>query len=239
MSKFSIVNTIVSAIGGAAIGGTVVYLWNKKRTEKYIADEVQKAREYYQKVDSDSDGEKEDEYGLPKVTRSQVETMIEDLGYAPKAPSTTNVFDMEPSIEEVGPELTGPNGHPIQVDGPAGDLPEDYEFRPDEPYIISQEQMFNECEEYEKPTLSYYAGDDTLIDEREDIIHDRDRYIGDRHLSMFGILSDDENVVYVRNHKISSDFEIIREPGKFSDFFRGQLEEDEPKSRKTPKFNKD
>ena len=85
-----------------------------------------------------------------------------------------------------------------------------------EPYIISQDEMFNTETEWEKPTLSYYEGDDTLVDERNKIMDDRERYVGSRHLSMFGVLSEDENIVYVRSPQISADFEIILEPGKYS-----------------------
>lgn len=88
-----------------------------------------------------------------------------------------------------------------------------------EPYIISQESMFNDETDWEKPTLSYYKGDDVLIDERGQVIDDtrRMRYVGDRHLQMFGVLSEDENIVYVRSPQISSDFEIILEPGNYKD----------------------
>lgn len=143
--------------------------------------------------------------------------------------SSQSIFDKQVSEDEVGEEIEGPQGQrsksgkkKVIVTGnnePAIDPRlRDYVRRPGEPYVISQADMFNTETEWEKPTLSYYEGDDTLVDERNSILDEthRQRYVGDRHLSMFGVLSEDENIVYVRSPQISTDFEILLEPGKYS-----------------------
>lgn len=155
--------------------------------------------------------------------------------------STTSIFDKAVSEDEVGEEVDSPRSQTtptksgrkkVVVTGRESD-PEseaspyansedprlrDYVRRDGEPYIISQDEMFNTKTEWEKPTLSYYEDDDTLVDERNVILDEthRQRYVGERHLSMFGVLSEDKNIVYVRSPQISSDFEVILEPGKYS-----------------------
>lgn len=84
-----------------------------------------------------------------------------------------------------------------------------------EPYIISIDAYLNEYEEYSKNTLSYYEGDDVLCDDRNEIITDVEDYVGEEALVSFGEGSDDENVVYIRNHRKSSDYEIVRENGSY------------------------
>lgn len=170
--------------------------------------------------------------------------LINELGYRgpdevstptdPQAEETTggSIFSKAVDESEVGEEIASPTGVPpkkkkIVTGNEPESLTSDEQVLADlgyvrisgEPYIISQDQMFNEETEWEKPTLSYYRGDDVLIDERGQVLDDthRSRYVNDRHLKMFGVLSEDENIVYVRSPQISSDFEIILEPGNYKD----------------------
>ena len=76
-------------------------------------------------------------------------------------------------------------------------------------YVITTEQFSEERPEYDKLTISYYEDDDTLADENEDPIADPVSLIGDA-LENFGEGSDDPQVVYVRNERISIDYEVIR-----------------------------
>ena len=144
-----------------------------------------------------------------------------------------SIFAQAVSEDEVGEEIASPTGVPpkkkkVVVTGDENPPLEGddavlaglgYERISGEPYIISQESMFNDETDWEKPTLSYYKGDNVLIDERGQVLDDthRMRYVGERHLQMFGVLSEDENIVYVRSPQISSDFEIILEPGNYKD----------------------
>lgn len=92
---------------------------------------------------------------------------------------------------------------------------------PSRPYIISVED-FNECDrEYEQETLMYYQGDETLLDESEEIISNVNELIGDEALLNFGKNSDDPDVVYVRNEKLTMDYEIIRQEGSYSEICSG------------------
>lgn len=160
-----------------------------------------------------------------------------------------SIFSKAVPEEEVGEEIASPTGVPpakkkVIVTGNENPPLEGddavlaalgYERISGEPYIISQESMFNDETDWEKPTLSYYKGDDVLIDERGQRLDDthRMRYVGERHLQMFGVLSEDENIVYVRSPQISSDFEIILEPGNYKDSMYADPSFDDDRPRRT------
>lgn len=178
---------------------------------------------------------------------ARAKNLIKDLGYVDDGRQTDDdtsgegepvresqsIFSKAVPESEVGEPIPSPNGvlpkrkkkivtgndEPVLMGDEAFLAGIGYQRISGEPYIISQEAMFNEETEWEKPTLSYYRGDDVLIDERGVVLDDthRARYVNDRHLTMFGILSGDENIVYVRSPQISSDFEIILEPGFYKD----------------------
>lgn len=80
----------------------------------------------------------------------------------------------------------------------------------DMPYIITSDEFTNENLHYDKVTITYYSEDDVLADENEEIISDTDYLIGDDSLTSFGEGCDDPDIVYVRNERISTDYEIIR-----------------------------
>ena len=79
-----------------------------------------------------------------------------------------------------------------------------------EPYIIPVDEFFDGNQTFDKVTLNYYEKDGALVDSDEELIHDVANTIGEDTLERFGDLSDDDDVVYVRNEKLSIDYEIIR-----------------------------
>ena len=103
----------------------------------------------------------------------------------------------------------------------------------DDPYVISYEEYADEHSDFDKVTLTYYEGDDTLTDDRDEPIDDVSRQIGEDALTMFGRKSHDKNVVYVRNERLGSDFEVMRDPGKYSVII---LNIEEPKPIKVHKM---
>lgn len=99
--------------------------------------------------------------------------------------------------------------------------PEDEVIRtPNRPYIITFD-MFQEEEHYEKVSLEYFEGDDTLIDERKRPIPRPRDIVGPTALFNFGFLSKDPSVVYVRDETKDIDFEISRNSGKYSEIILG------------------
>ncbi len=87
---------------------------------------------------------------------------------------------------------------------------------PHRPYVIHQEEFFAEemeSEDFIQTTLTYYAGDDVLVDQEEKPIYNRSELVGDAML--FGHGSGDPNCVYVRNMERRMEYEVLRDPGHY------------------------
>ena len=186
------------------------------------------------------------ELGFRQPEDDGLQTDDDTSGEGEPVRESQSIFAKAVSEDEVGEEIASPAGVPpkkkkIVTGNENPPLEGDdavlaalgYERISGEPYVISQDSMFNDEPDWEKPTLSYYMGDNILIDERGQVLDDthRMRYVGERHLQMFGVLSEDENIVYVRSPQISSDFEIILEPGNYKDsmYADPSFDDDRPK----------
>lgn len=83
----------------------------------------------------------------------------------------------------------------------------------DPPFVIPQDQFAwsEEGDNYAKITLKYYPQQQVLLDEEEEPIDDIEGYVGWRTLtSRFGDESGNADVVYVRNRRLETDFEVER-----------------------------
>lgn len=83
------------------------------------------------------------------------------------------------------------------------------------PYVITQEDYaFGEDGQYfDKVTITWYPRDRVLLDDADEIIADRDipKIVGNKSLQSFGHLSMDDDTVFVRNERMETDFEVLRE----------------------------
>lgn len=87
---------------------------------------------------------------------------------------------------------------------------------PLEPYIIHRDEFFAEemaTEDYIQSTLTYYAGDNILVDEDDKPIYNHHQVVGEL---VFGHGSGDPNCVYIRNMTRQTEYEVLRDPGLYS-----------------------
>ena len=92
--------------------------------------------------------------------------------------------------------------------GPDGE-PRDPQY----PYVISIDEWAvpeDDYEGYEQVSIKYYAGDNTLLDTKEEIVLNVDELVGVESLTRFGHLSQDDEIVYVRNERLGLLIEIVR-----------------------------
>lgn len=85
---------------------------------------------------------------------------------------------------------------------------------PNEIHVIPQLEFEHGGEEFQKVSLTYYVEDKVLADQTDDTFDVVEDIIGDGVLH-FGRESNDENVVYIRNARISVDYEVTRDPGSY------------------------
>ena len=81
------------------------------------------------------------------------------------------------------------------------------------PFVISQDEYSHgeEGEDYAKHTIHFYAKHQTLLDEEDEAVPQNqvENYVGWRSLRRFGDQSGQPDVVYVRNHRLQTDFEVV------------------------------
>jgi hypothetical protein len=103
------------------------------------------------------------------------------------------------------------------------------------PVIISQEQFFENELDYVQSTLTWYAREGILTDERDQVVATKgevdqlDKYVGASNLERFGQNSSDENIVHVRNERLDMEFEVVRHQGSYNEEVLGM--EGDPPSR--------
>lgn len=91
-----------------------------------------------------------------------------------------------------------------------------------EPYVIALAEFATDEQQYAKETLTYYLGDNVLVDDAERPIDDVEGTVGEINLEHFGHGSEDDDIVYVRNDKRDIDFEIVRVDKSYVEFVLGQ-----------------
>lgn len=108
---------------------------------------------------------------------------------------------------------------------------------PDRPYVIHVDEFRDDNKEYSKISLDYYVVDDVVVDERNMLLPNTDDILGEDNLKRFGDGSGDTEIVYIRNEKLESDFEVTKTLGDYVADVYGYIEHSE--KRRPPKFHMD
>lgn len=219
--------------GGLGIGVVVgfaggYYFLKKKMELKYeaVADsEISAMREHYTAKRVSDLAQQEKAQPLSDV--------VTTLGYKPPAGETGKVpyhqmsDDEKKALREDQEQEAGDdadenvtnlfNKPSVEVSLPDWDQEEEESTRTNEiPYVIHKDEYTAGHPEHEQHTLTYFEGDDVLGDERDRVIEDQDATIGIANLSKFGHGSGDSNIVYIRNHEMKVDIEVVHSNGKFA-----------------------
>jgi hypothetical protein len=116
---------------------------------------------------------------------------------------------------------------------PEWDYEEELKHRdPKKPYIIHRDEF--EEDEYDKDprqtTITYYRGDDVLVDEGMQVIYRPETVVG---VLEFGKGSGDPNVCFVRNEELDAEYEVLLDPGYYYVEVLGGTPPENPKPHKT------
>ncbi len=93
------------------------------------------------------------------------------------------------------------------------------------PHVISLEEFSEGASHFFKETLYFYEDDDVLTDESEEVAVDIVSLLGEDALDSFGQESEDPEVVYVRNAKLRTDYEVIRLSKSYSETVLGIMDD--------------
>ena len=239
-------------VAGLAIGAASGYFFAKRRLEELMRRELDEKTEaaleyykdYYQKVN------KVEKYAtasdaaaalLPDGAPVEVVKALEDYTGAsyvePDEEVVVEVQEILVTEDDTDDEPAVVERRNVFVDGVLVDgkpiSEEDYPEYDDaavdltKPHIVSKDAFFMNEHDDEQVQITYYAGDDVLADENDDEIGDSDDKVGDHNLKFFGHLSEDINIVYIRNPELGLSFEVARSAGKYSKEVQGFEDPDE------------
>jgi hypothetical protein len=109
--------------------------------------------------------------------------------------------------------------------------------RPDKPYIIHIEEFVGQESGFNQDTVTYYAADDVIVDEQEQVISHYRELMGEL---LFGHGSQDANIVYVRNDKMGVEWEVLYDASSYlQSVISEHAMEEIIKHHRVPKFRKE
>ena len=191
---------------GALIGSLVTWKLTKDKYERIAQEEIESVREMYdQKMDELYEDDDFEENYL-EAESERCEQVREN------AAKGATLYD-KPDVMEYA-QMVGVAGY-SNMEEVGAMIPED------RPYVISPDE-FDEFDEYEAISLTYYA-DGVLTDDRNIIVEDVDSIVGINSLTQFGKYEDDS--VHVRNDALQCDYEILRDTRNYKDILTDSEEE--------------
>lgn len=202
---------LLSFLGGAAIGALICFAVLKEKYEALANEEIKNMKDYYQKEMEKIDDAYEEELD------NLINTMNRDMYEHDKREGTKTYVDYVKKYnpDEIVKDEYYDMPYPDVIDEDYhedDELPEDppeNDLQSEKPFVISREEFDEGYPHFDKITITYYAEDDVLADEQDEIITDIEAVVGYDSLSRFGDMSDDDCVVYVRNGRLGADYEII------------------------------
>jgi hypothetical protein len=218
----------LGAAVGAFVGGRLVEKRLRTKYQEYAENEIDQMREHFRSQMIARER---------KPDLGEMSKKIEDLGYSTPGNDDGAATPMAvPPEEPEEPEQSENN-----IFDMASDKNWDFEAEKstrsaDKPYVIHVDE-YGEERSYSHVSFVYYAGDDTLADEREQPVDDIERTVGQDNLDKFGHGSGDPNVVYVRNDRIAVEFEILRSDSNYAEQVAGIEHSDVSMKRRGPTWD--
>lgn len=206
---------LVGVLTGSIVGAATYYITKKHLTTKFdqlVKQEVAEAKEFYRVLNKQGDvstPEKAVEKLVGSVRPPDLDKAVEALQNYQGLPNDPDNEDDEDDSVAVFLKADPAVDH--------WDIDVEMEYRtPEEPYIISQDEYLEGELDYKQTMVTYYAGDDVVSDDKDQAIPVIDPILGDDNLQAFGHGSGDSRVVYIRNERLSTDFQVLLSDGKYA-----------------------
>lgn len=198
--------SVASAAFGGAIGYFVAFKKIEKKYDELLRDQIAEAKKFYA-VAATQQADK------PASPIEALETAIaEESNTFIEAVTAVQNYQSVALKPEVVPAYQNPFKRP--------EIPKEQlgrERREEGMPVIITEEEFNQSEfEFDQVSLTYYAGDDILADDKDQEMDpsSRNQLVGDHNLSAFA--DPDRTIMYVRNLRHKTDFEIARSDGEYA-----------------------
>ena len=195
------VNKTFLAFGaGLAVGVGGTYFYLKQKYEEKLSEQIQEIRKHYQKKQEQSKSKEEKDEKFANRFEEAEERGKDRIAYESIAKRYQGSDEQRPV-------------DPAEKESPSEDDPEE------EIFTVTEEEM-ESYDNFESIDLTYYAEDDILCDDQEQVIEDPEAIIGDA-LTKFGVKSGYPNTVYVINKRVRAIFEILMVEGSYQEIVLG------------------
>lgn len=220
---------------GLVVGGVAGYALSVRRWRETVETSAQIIAEYEKNLHEASEalaksldevGEELEEVADLTEGINEVSNAVKDLGETVAEPLT-----LDRTVQEA-PQTTEYN-KPVEIEKPVEPAapPEEYAslFKQDESddwdwtieskrraattvYQIHTDEFMQNESEFDQSTITFYAGDGVMCDERDVPIYNHEAVTGQ---VTFGKGTTDPNVAYVRNNVLKAEYEILFHPGHY------------------------
>jgi hypothetical protein len=239
--KQQIVILVATALSAATVAGVVSHLVTKKvvslKYEDILEEELAAAKRHYTVMQ-----EKPDLTELTEVVldESEVGQLGEYAGLVTDYSGDEKVVLEEAKPGKLRLSEAQPTMNVFTENPPIGQWNQQVEESKrseDEPYVISKEEFYEGDLDFQQEQLTYFEEDDTVADlhDKPLPVHEADMMLGDSNLLRFGHGSGDPHVVYIRNARLETDYEVTRAKGSYAQEVAGIIEHSDG-GRKVRKF---
>ena len=199
-------------VAGAAIGSAETYKFVKIKYERISRAEIDDVKEYYRNLNNDAHA---DESEVEDYDSSELEN---DEDEAEEVRPTRRTVGEKPDLAHYADLIAQYRAEEEAFENQNRQKGGDEDMEYDDPYVISPDD-FDENDSYDRIGLTYYS-DGTVVDDCDEVLDDDeiDVQIGRDWINSFGEYGDDD-VIHVRNEQSKTDYEIVRDPRKYSEAY--------------------
>ena len=198
-------------VAGAAIGSAATYKFVKTKYERISREEIDDVKEYYRNLNNENTDE-------PEVEDCDSSEKENDDSETEETKPTRRIVSEKPDLAHYADLIAQYRAEEEAFENQNGQKGGDVDMEYDDPYVISPDD-FDENNSYDRIGLTYYA-DGTVVDDCDEVLDDDeiDVQIGRDWIDSFGEYGDDD-VIHVRNEQSKTDYEIVRDPRKYSEAY--------------------
>lgn len=186
------IKTVVAFLLGAGIGSVGTYFGVKKYFENYMNEEIDSVKDYYKDLGEDMKNQIDD-----------LEIILNDDETKPEMAEKEAAEELD--YEEMIQKLNYGAFSSKEKKSEAASVVEDQK---NVPYVIDADAFAGDISN-EKVTLTYFKEDGVFMDEYYELVSNGPELVGESNLDRFGEF--EEDVLYVRNDLMRTDYEIILE----------------------------
>jgi hypothetical protein len=217
---------LIAFVAGGAIGTSLTFCLSKRHFEKRKAIELEAYKEYYDKrlgkTEKPEEKCEEAEPGFTdgdasKVVNSYLPEATDVIAHDDNSAEAKEIREAANYLEKIGIEQEE------KVSKKRG------KTKKEKPYLITPEAFTGDDDtmykdNYQHLTLEYYEGDDMVCESTtNEVFANTGRWLGYTWKNHFGDEDYDygPNEVFIRNDEIGVDYEIVRDPGYYSEIVLG------------------